>query len=182
MAQLDRFLNILVSNNATALILSEGDVATVTIKDSARPVMKQALTSAQILTLVREIAPSEKPHSLDAQGSVRFEYTTADGTFEVALTQNGKISARIEPKSGATAGARSAANGSQLRTEAPKVEAPKVEIPKMEPAKAEPAFAPAPQQASKPEAPRAAITNDRALNRIEDLLKILIAKKASDLH
>jgi twitching motility protein PilT len=182
MAQLDRFLNILVSNNATALILSEGDVATVTIKDSARPVMKQALTSAQILTLVREIAPSEKPHSLDAQGSVRFEYTTADGTFEVALTQNGKISARIEPKSGATAGARSAANGSQLRTEAPKVEAPKVEIPKMEPPKAEPAFAPAPQQASKPEAPRAAITNDRALNRIEDLLKILIAKKASDLH
>ena len=70
MAQLDRFLNILVSNNATALVLSEGDVATVTIKDSARPVMKQALTSAQILTLVREIAPSEKPHSLDAQGSV----------------------------------------------------------------------------------------------------------------
>ena len=59
MAQLDRFLNILVSNNATALIMSEGKVATVTIKDSARPVMKQALTSAQILTLVREIAPSD---------------------------------------------------------------------------------------------------------------------------
>ena len=181
MAQLDRFLNILVSNNATALVLSEGDVATVTIKDSARPVMKQALTSAQILTLVREIAPSEKPHSLDAQGSVRFEYTTADGTFDVALTQNGKISARIEPKSGATNGARPAPNGSQPKAEAAKVEAPKVEVPRMEPQKAEPSFA-APQEASKVEAPRAAVTGNRAFDRIEDLLRILISKKASDLH
>ena len=100
MAQLDRFLNILVSNKATALVLAEGDVATVTIKDSSRPVMKQPLTSAQILTLVREITPPSHPHALDAQGGVRFEYTSADGTFDVALTQNGKISARIEPKSG----------------------------------------------------------------------------------
>jgi len=181
MAQLDRFLNILVSNNATALILSEGDVATVTIKDSARPVMKQALTSAQILTLVREIAPSEKPHSLDAQGSVRFEYTTADGTFDVALTQNGKISARIEPKSGATSGARPASNGSQPKAEAPKAEAPKVEVPRIEPQKVEPSFA-APQEASKVEAPRAVVTGNRAFDRIEDLLRILITKKASDLH
>jgi len=181
MAQLDRFLNILVSNNATALVLSEGDVATVTIKDSARPVMKQALTSAQILTLVREIAPSEKPHSLDAQGSVRFEYTTADGTFDVALTQNGKISARIEPKSGGTNGGRPAPNGSQPKAEAAKVEAPKVEVPRMEPQKAEPSFA-APQEASKVEAPRAAVTGNRAFDRIEDLLRILISKKASDLH
>ena len=37
MAQLDRFLNLLVSNNATALVMSEGEVATLTIKDSARP-------------------------------------------------------------------------------------------------------------------------------------------------
>ena len=181
MAQLDRFLNILVSNNATALVLSEGDVATVTIKDSARPVMKQALTSAQILTLVREIAPSEKPHSLDAQGSVRFEYTTADGTFDVALTQNGKISARIEPKSGATNGARPAPNGSQPKAEAPKVEAAKVEAPRVEVPRMEPSFV-APQAASKTEAPRAAVTGNRAFDRIEDLLRILITKKASDLH
>ena len=91
MAQLDRFLNLLVTNNATALTFTEGEIATVTIKDSARPVMKQVLTSAQILTLVREIAPQNQPHSLDAAGNVRFEYSSADGTFEIALTQNGKI-------------------------------------------------------------------------------------------
>src|SRR3954467_8398921 len=98
MAQLDRFLNLLVTNNGSALVLSEGEVATVTIKDSPRPVMKQALTSAQILTLVREISPANQPHSLDAAGSVRFEYTSADGTFEVSLTKNGKIAARIAPR------------------------------------------------------------------------------------
>ena len=55
MAQLDRFLNLLITNNASVLSLSEGEIATLTIKDVPRPVMKQALTSAQILTLVREI-------------------------------------------------------------------------------------------------------------------------------
>ncbi len=181
MAQLDRFLNILVSNNATALIMSEGDVATVTIRDSARPVMKQPLTSAQILTLVREIAPSETPHSLDAQGGVRFEYTSADGIFEVALTQNGKISARIEPKSGVASGAPLAANGTKPKPEASKSEPMKTEAPRMDPPKAEPVFATTPQETPMLEAPRAAV-DSRALNRIEDLLRILINKKASDLH
>jgi twitching motility protein PilT len=177
MAQLDRFLNILVSNNATALIMSEGDVATVTIKDSARPVMKQPLTSAQILTLVREIAPSDTPHSLDAQGGVRFEYTSADGIFEVALSQNGKISARIEPKSGASSGARPTTTATQ-----PKSQASKPDTPRMEPPKAEAPFAPTPQEGRKVEIPRAAVTGNRALDKIEALLRILIGNKASDLH
>ena len=103
MPQLDRFLNILSTNNGTALLLSEGDIASVMIKDNARPVMKQPLTSAQILNLIREIAPANAPHSLDAQGSVRFEYTSGDGTFDVSMTQNGKIAAKVERRSaGAT--------------------------------------------------------------------------------
>ena len=155
MPQLDRFLNILVSNKATALVMAEGDVATVTIKDSSRPVMKQPLTSAQILTLVREIAPPNTPHALDAQGGVRFEYTSADGTFEVALSQNGKISARIQPKS-------AAANGAHPIAEAPKVAASQVE----------PAKAPA----------SVTSTGNRALDRIETLLRTLVRNKASDLH
>jgi twitching motility protein PilT len=180
MAQLDRFLNILVSNNATALVMSEGDVATVTIKDSARPVMKQALTSAQILTLVREIAPTDHPHALDAQGGVRFEYASADGVFEVALTQNGKISARIEPKSGATNGAPPASSGKQ-----PKSEVPKVEAVAPAPAKTEVPSLRTPPEAPRSEAPAAsaaAVTGNRSLDRIESLLRILITHKASDLH
>ncbi len=145
MAQLDRFLNLLVTNNATALVMSEGEVATVIIKDSPRPVMKQPLTSAQILTLVREIAPPNQPHSLDAAGGVRFEYSSADGTFEVSLSQNGKISARIQPmapnagkantpkgeSATSKAGAQSAAAAASAAAQqaAPRVEAPRTEAP-----------------------------------------------------
>src|SRR6202171_3701587 len=143
MAQLDRFLNLLVSNNASALNLSEGEVATVMIKDSARPVMKQALTSAQILNLVREISPSNAPHALDIHGNTRFEYSSSDGTFEVVLSQNGKISARIERKVPGSNGAKpaatqpiaAAAQPSAPRVQTPKSEAPKVNAPRAEPGK-----------------------------------------------
>src|SRR6202049_5155739 len=176
MAQLDRFLNLLKTNNASALILAEGDVATVMIKDSPRPVVKQPLTSAQILTLVREIAPTDKPHALDAKGAASFEYSSPDGTFEVALTQNGKIVARIQPKGVTTNGAK------------PTVAPPKSAVP--------PAPAPTPvgqvaaaprAEAGRPEitivkAPEATPSGNRALDRIETLLRTLVSNNASDLH
>lgn len=170
MAQLDRFLNLLVSNNATALVMSEGEVATLTIKDSARPVMKQPLTSSQILTLLREISPTNAPHSLDAQGSVRFDYTSADGVFDVTMTQNGKISARIARKAGAIAGAPSAAAASPSAAAPSPVAAPA------------PIAAPAPVASPRAEATGASVTGNRALHRIETLLRTLVGYKASDLH
>ena len=174
MAQLDRFLNLLVSNNASALNLSEGEVATVTIKDSARPVMKQALTSAQILNLVREISPSNAPHAPDIHGNTRFEYSSPDGMFEVVLTQNGKIAARIERKAAVSAGGQPAATqpaaavAPQAAPAAPRVPTPKSEAPKVDAARAQ--------------APNASVSSDRALEKIEGLLRVLIEHKASDLH
>ncbi|MDQ6870849.1 MAG: type IV pilus twitching motility protein PilT [Gemmatimonadota bacterium] len=171
MAQLDRFLNLLVSNNASALNLSEGEVATVTIKDSARPVMKQALTSAQILNLVREISPSNAPHSLDLHGNARFEYSSSDGTFEVLLSQNGKISARIERKVVGTNGAKQAAP--QLAAAVPPTDVSKAPTAKPDAPRAE---------APRTEAPKASATGTRALDKIEGLLRVLVGNKASDLH
>ena len=186
MAQLDRFLNLLVTNNGSALILAEGDVATVIIKDSARPVMKQQLTSAQILTLVREIAPSDKPHALDATGAVRFEYSSADGTFDVALTQTGKILARIEPKAVST-------NGVKPNAAPAKAAAPQAAAPQAAPPRAASPQAPAPQvvaprvEATSARTPmtqarRVAATGNPAFDKIESLLRILVDNKASDLH
>src|SRR5450756_2585387 len=177
MAQLDRFLNLLVTNNGSALILAEGDVATLIIKDSARPVMKQQLTSAQILTLVREIAPSDKPHALDATGAVRFEYSSADGTFDVALTQTGKILARIEPKAVSTNGVKPNAAPAKAaappRAASPQAPAPQVVAPRVE---ATSAGTPMTQ------ARRVAATGNPAFDKIESLLRTLVDNKASDLH
>jgi twitching motility protein PilT len=176
MAQLDRFLNLLKTNNGSALILAEGDVATVTIKDSPRPVMKQALTSAQILTLVREITPTGTPHGLDAKGAVSFEYSCADGTFEVALTQNGKIVARIQPKAASTNGAKPSAAAS--KSAAPQAASP---TPVPQSAAAPPRVeAPSLEQILRP--PQASASGNRALDKIETLLRTLVSSNASDLH
>jgi twitching motility protein PilT len=177
MAQLDRFLNLLVTNNGSGLVLAEGDVAKVTIKDSARPVMKQPLTSAQILTLVREIAPAGQPHALDAKGAVSFDYSSADGAFEVSLTQNGKIVAQIKPKALAKNGAKpSAAPASAVATE---VVAPPPATPSAPPA---PRVETARPESTKMPTPRVNATGNRALDRIETLLRTLVGNKASDLH
>ena len=167
MAQLDRFLSVLVSNKATALVLPEGDVATLTINDSARPVMKQSLTGAQILTLVREIAPPDSPRGLDVKSGVRFTYSSGDGTFEVSLAENGgKLSARIEPANG---NGSAAVNGGHVPSS--NGHSPAHTTPT---AQAAPATAKAPAQSAK--------VNDRALDRIENLLRALVMRKASDLH
>ena len=177
MAQLDRFLNLLVTNNGTGLVLAEGDVAKVTIKDSARPVMKQPLTSAQILTLVREIAPAGQPHALDAKGAVSFDYSSADGAFEVSLTQNGKIVAQIKPKAlpknGAKPGAAAAPAVAPEAVSPPPVPQSAPPAPRVEPVRPEPTKMPT---------PRVNATGNRALEKIETLLRTLVGNKASDLH
>jgi twitching motility protein PilT len=166
MAQLDRFLSVLVSNKATALLLPEGDVATLTINDSARPVMKQSLTSAQILTLVREIAPPDSPRGLDPKAGVRFTYASPDGSFDVLLEEvAGKVSARIAPANGTAtpaapvAAATNGNSGTPAGRKSPAAEAAPVK---------------AHAEVSK--------VNDRSLDRIEDLLRALVTRKASDLH
>ncbi|MFL5571941.1 MAG: type IV pilus twitching motility protein PilT [Gemmatimonadaceae bacterium] len=174
MPQLDRFLNLLVTNNGTALVLSEGDVATVMIKDSRRPVMKQPLTSAQILTLLREISPADQAHSLDAKGSVRFEYSSTDGTFDVSVSQNGKVAARLERKVGTS-------NGNQ-KTPSP-APAPAASAAPPQTAQA-PTIAANTRRAASPvtQTPRVNAVDNRALERIENLLRMLVSNKASDLH
>ena len=176
MAQLDRFLNLLKTNNASALILAEGDVATVMIKDSPRPVMKQPLTSAQILTLVREIAPTDKPHALDAKGAASFEYSSPDGTFEVTLTQNGKIIARIQPKGVTTNGAKPTA--APPRSAVPQAPAP---VPAAQ-VLGTPSAGAARPEITIVKAPEAIPSGNRALDKIETLLRTLVSNNASDLH
>ncbi|HUQ98975.1 MAG TPA: PilT/PilU family type 4a pilus ATPase [Gemmatimonadaceae bacterium] len=168
MAQLDRFLSVLVSNNGTSLILSEGDAAAVMIKDSPRPVMKQPLTSAQILTLVKEITPPNTPTVPDAHGTIRFDYTSTDGTFEVSMTQNGKISARVEKKSAVVAPPPVAS--APVMASTPVQAAPRTATPgRIESISASDSAVPSP-------------ASSRALEKIENLLRILINRKASDLH
>ncbi|HEY9514066.1 MAG TPA: hypothetical protein VIQ74_00195, partial [Gemmatimonadaceae bacterium] len=57
MAQLDRFLSMLASHGASVLRMAEDEVASLEISGAAKPITKQPLTAAQLMALLREIAP-----------------------------------------------------------------------------------------------------------------------------
>ena len=98
MAQLDRFLAVLVSNHGTALHLVTDDVAKLEIGGVPRPVTKQPFTSAQVMALLREIATPEAAELLDRGRGAMFPYSSSDGTFAVSASMDGaRMTATIVP-------------------------------------------------------------------------------------
>jgi len=178
MAHLDRFLNALVTNRATQLILQEGQVAHLEIGGVGRPITKQPFSAAQLRTLLREVAPARIAAQLEGGGEVRFEYASADGVFAiVAARRNGSFVARARLDDG---------------TRAP--------TPPSESAVAEKVSgstkvvaASGGKTPGKPSGPALAVVDDgtlmgddsaddAALSRVERLLTVLHQRKASDLH
>jgi twitching motility protein PilT len=89
MAQLDRLITAMTSAGADAVVLAEGDAATLVTGSSRRPVTRQSLTAAQLLGFVREIAPADAAALLDADRPAHFTYTTVEGAFQVRTTHDG---------------------------------------------------------------------------------------------
>jgi twitching motility protein PilT len=104
MAQLDRFLAVLVTNHGTALHLVTDDVARLEIGGVPRPVTKQPFSSSQVMALLREIATPEAAELLDRGRGATFAYACEDGAFEVsASVADGRLTATIVPDDGAAA-------------------------------------------------------------------------------
>src|SRR3954452_19857793 len=83
MAQLDRFLSAMVSHRANALRLDEGALAELEIAGTSRPVTKAPLTSAQVLQLLREVAPAASGEALGAGQPTSFDYVSDEGAFAI---------------------------------------------------------------------------------------------------
>jgi twitching motility protein PilT len=138
MAQLDRFLAVLVTNHGTALHLGSDDVARLEIGGVPRPVTKQPFTSAQVLTLLREIATAEAGELLERGRGATFPYACADGAFAVnASVAGGRLTVTIVPdengassvttsngatRPGVSAGQDAAAVAAESTTDAARVE------------------------------------------------------------
>ncbi len=104
MAQLDRFLAVLVTNHGTALHLVTDDVARLEIGGVPRPVTKQPFSSSQVLALLLEIATPEAAELLDRGRGAMFAYACADGAFAVnASVSDGRLAATIVPDEEAAA-------------------------------------------------------------------------------
>ena len=89
MAQLDRLLSVMTGNRADLLRLTENDVAKLHIGASSHPVTKQTLTAAQLIALLREIAPADALKLLEAGRPASFGYISDEGVFSVEATKDG---------------------------------------------------------------------------------------------
>ena len=177
MPQLDRFLSALVSNGASALHLAADDVAKLAIADVARPVTKQPFTGAQLLALLREIAPPEAMRQLEGGQQAAFSYAFADGAFVArASTDGGRLRVAIAPENGTARASR--ANGQSGAAAAPSATGEGRAFTGQEPA------IPAGNGAAPNGGPRRTVRvgDDAARAEIEVLLRKLVEHDASDLH
>jgi twitching motility protein PilT len=186
----------MVSNRANALVLNEGDAAQLDTTGGARPVTKQPLTAAQIVMLLKEIAPEEAGSQLDAGQVTVFQYESEDGVFVArARRDGGKWAAEISVDDDAGfGGAVGTATIDRVATAAVPAGVKPAPSTQVAPARPTPAAIPSssgskaalPQSAvpAQPamQAQPAAAVNDRARAEIDALLRTLVTKHASDLH
>jgi twitching motility protein PilT len=85
-ARLDRLIQVLHEQRADALRLAVGKPAALVSNGSARPLTRDPLTDAQILTLVREVADPASAPRLGGTEPVSFGYQSPSGPVTVAFT------------------------------------------------------------------------------------------------
>jgi twitching motility protein PilT len=83
-ARLDRFIQVMHEQRADGLQLAVGKPAALLANGAVRPVTKDALTDAQILGLLREIA-GERADQIGGRGPVTFSYQAPTGEVRVEL-------------------------------------------------------------------------------------------------
>ena len=173
----------MVSQRATAFRLIEGEVAELEIAGAARPVTKTPLTGAQILALIREIAPPDSAAACDAGEGTAFSYASDDGAFEIRTSrENERWSARVTMDE---------TRRRQRRTEASVAVPASAAVPEPMPPRIESPPAAALSAAAGPRRDGVGATGDaigsfdgseRARQALDVLLRTIVEKGASDLH
>ena len=111
MAQLDTMLRALAERGARELYFKEGAQPTFRYPDGDKPVSPAALSRAQIVTLISELAGGQEGGALKAGSAARFVYKLADGrAFSIEAGPEGAgFSAKIAPAAASVAPPASAA-------------------------------------------------------------------------
>ncbi len=173
MAQLDRLLQVMVSNGGDAMLLTESDVATLQKDGVSRPITKQLLSAAQVVMLLAEIAPADVAEQLQRGTPVSFPYRSEERDFFVrtALTA-GRWHASITSHDGATTSGAPATGGEASLGDM-RVDDKAADSKGVSPVNWEVRLARATSEEERAAA---------ALADIDKLLQILVARGGSDLH
>ncbi|MFN8573919.1 MAG: type IV pilus twitching motility protein PilT [Gemmatimonadaceae bacterium] len=107
MRQLDRLIEAMQSNRATALRLATDEHVRLVKGGSEHPITKKPLSAEHIASLMREVTPG----GVDpAEGSDSFEYRSQDATYQVAVSRKGaRLSAEVTFVAGGAGGPAPAA-------------------------------------------------------------------------
>jgi twitching motility protein PilT len=200
MAQFDRLLAAMVSNKADSLVLEDGDLVKVEVGGQLRPLTKTPLTGAQIVALFKEIASIEAQKLIDANKPATTSYVTGDGAFVVRAMLHGTkwhIVAQIDD----AAEFKRITGQFKAMDLPPETPPPSPAVPPPAPRAAAaaptPPPSPAPMTAAAPAAPvssgfassKSELDVIQAFDGIEQarafldqLLKSMVEKGASDLH
>jgi twitching motility protein PilT len=156
MAQLDRLLAVLVSRRGDSIRLVQDEPAVLLSGSQSHPLTRAPLTPAQVLTIVREVAPADTEQRLEA-GEARFEYSMGAGDFVGHVHRDrGRLTLDMSPRRPAATngnGANHDASNGAARSTPPLVEV--IHPPR---------------------------TDDDARAALDALLRMQAVRNASDLH
>ncbi len=179
MAQLDRLLSVMVSQRATALSLNESELAELEIDGASRPVTRTALTAAQVVALLREIAPVDAAALLDAGRAASFAYVSDDGAFDVRTSREGAAwRARVTLDQSRE---RERLSGT-LRSHSPPAPLPAVPVSPVAPVQRSAPVSPVGTNNANGESISMFDGSDRARAALDTLLTTMVERGASDLH
>jgi twitching motility protein PilT len=97
-AQLDPFIKLAFDRRADRLELGAGAPVTITVGGASQTVSRSALTEAQLVALLREIAPAAVAAQVAPGATVQFTYGSPSGPVEVAVQPGpGGLAALVRP-------------------------------------------------------------------------------------
>ena len=188
MAQLDKLISAMLKARADALVINEGEPASLSVQGASKPLTK-ALTGPQIVGLLNEIAKPAALKMIEAKTPFKFRYDNPEGAFLVrAMIRDAKWFVQIavddkgdfERKTGTFA---AVADG-EVSALTPPMSAAAVEPPRRASAAA-PVAAPVSENTSSNAGgtvATAGVDASPARLQMDKLLRLLVEKKGSDLH
>ena len=155
MAQLDRLLAVLVSRRGDSIRLVQDEPAVLVRGSETQPLTRTPLTPAQVLAIVREVAPADIEQHAERADGAQFDYKMGEDAFVGRIHRvQGRLTVDVSPRSAPASNGHATGNGNgNGRTNTPRL------VTAVNPR-----------------------TDDEARAVIDELLRQQASRKASDLH
>ena len=155
MAQLDRLLAVLVSRRGDSIRLVQDEPAVLVRGSETQPLTRTPLTPAQVLAIVREVAPADIEQHAERADGAQFDDKMGEDAFVGRIHRvQGRLTVDVSPRSAPASNGHATGNGNgNGRTNTPRLVT-------------------AVNQR----------TDDEARAVIDELLRQQASRKASDLH